>query len=95
VQAERDPKCRTEARCEVQQPGCLEQCEPGPSGRDADADGEGPDHPPTVMHDVVAPDGPDRKHQSRKEPQAEHHRGRCLRQSAERDWLPKIKAKTR
>ena len=53
--------------------------EPDPNGTDADADGERSDHPPTMMHDVVAPDGPDRKHQARQEPQAEHHRGRCLR----------------
>jgi hypothetical protein len=36
-----------------------------------------------MMHDVIATDGPDRKHQARQEPQAEHHRGTGLRQPAE------------
>ena len=53
-----------------------------PGGGDANADGEGSDHPTTMVHDVVATDGPDRKHQAGQEPQAEHHRGRGLRQAA-------------
>ena len=70
------------ARWQVQQPGYLEACEPDPGGGDANADGEGSDHPTTMVHDVVATDGPDRKHQARQEPQPEHHRGRGLQQAA-------------
>ena len=81
MQAKRNPKCRTKARLETPQPGYLEEPKPDPGV--ADADGEGSNHPTAVMHDVVAADGPDRKHQTGQEPQAEHHRGRGLWQSAE------------
>ena len=75
-------------------PRLPEEREPDPNGADADADGERSDHPTTVMHDVVAADGPDRKHQARQEPQAEHHRGPGLRHPPKENMPPKINAKT-
>src|SRR5688500_18801913 len=85
MQAKRNPKCRTKARLETPYPGYLEEPKPDPGGADADPDGEGSNHPSPVMHDVVAADRPDSKHQTGQEPQAEHHRSRSLRQSAERE----------
>lgn len=69
VQTKRNPKCRTEARFETPQPSYLEEPKPDPGGADTDADGECSNHPSTVMHDVVAANGPDRKHQAGQEPQ--------------------------
>src|SRR5688500_5054344 len=83
MQAEGDPKCRTEARFERSPPGYLEEHEPDSGRADANADGERSNHPTTVMHDVVTADGPYRKHQARQKPQAEYHCGTGLRQSTE------------
>ena len=54
MQAERDPKCRTEARCEVQQPGCLKEREPDPDGGDADGEGAYLDKMIKNMHNKLS-----------------------------------------
>src|SRR3954470_5570071 len=93
MQGERNPKCWTEARC-LSHPDYLQEREPDPDGGDADADGECSDHPTTVMHDVVAPDGPDRKHQAGQEPRPNTTAADASGSPPNVNKPPKINAKT-
>jgi hypothetical protein len=63
----------------------LEDAGPDADGADADGHRERPDHPPTVLRHVVAPDGAEREHQARDEPGAEDDRGDRLGCAAPRE----------
>ena len=76
------------------QPGYPEDQEPDPGGADADADGERSDHPTAMMHDVVAADCPDRKHQAVRNHRPNTTAAEASDSPPNENLPPKISAKT-
>jgi hypothetical protein len=83
MQAEGDPKRRTNAPRKIQQSHDQEQRQPDAGGADCNADREGADHPTPVVHHVVGSNGAEGEYQTDKEPDAEDDNRRCLNETSE------------
>jgi hypothetical protein len=83
MQTERDPEGRSERILEAEEAEADEDGLPDPNRADRDTDRERPDHPPAVVHHVVAANGPDGQRQAGQEPEAKDDRSGGLNDPAE------------